>query len=214
MEPTRPDARSCSVCSSLISARWVTSRPTMVVSRPSSNTRCAASGSAQMLNSAAGERLPSPIAPPIRTMRSGRASGCSEKRSPMFVSGPVGTSVSLPSRARSSWAMKSTACCGCTAPFGGGRSGPSSPDSPWTCAATSSSRMNGRSAPAYTGMSPRPANSSTRSAFAVVLSRVWFPETVVTATSSISGEARASRIAIASSWPGSQSRMMGVGVMR
>ena len=74
-------------------------------------------------------------------------------------------------------------------------------------------RTGGRR-PAYTGMSVRPASSSTRRALAVVLSSVWLPETVVTPTSSTSGEASASRSAIASSWPGSQSRMMGVGVMR
>ena len=37
--------------------------------------RCAASGSAQMLNSAAGVRLPSPTAPPISTIRSGTHRG-------------------------------------------------------------------------------------------------------------------------------------------
>ena len=68
------------------------------MSIPLAKTRCAASGSAQMLNSAAGVRLPSPIEPPIRTIRSGRASGCSASSSATFVSGPVGTSVSLPSR--------------------------------------------------------------------------------------------------------------------
>ena len=52
-----------------------------------------------------------------------------------------------------------------------------------------------------------------RSAFAVVFSIVWLPATVVIATSSSSGEASASRIAIASSWPGSQSRTIGVGVI-
>ena len=48
-----------------------------------------------MLNSAAGVRLPSPIAPPIRMIRSGRASGCVANASPTFVSGPVATSVAL-----------------------------------------------------------------------------------------------------------------------
>ena len=87
-----------SVCSSRISARCVTSRPTIVVSSPSANTRCAASGSAQMLNSAAGVRLPSPIAPPISTIRSGRASACVAKSRPTFVSGPVATSVGFSAR--------------------------------------------------------------------------------------------------------------------
>ena len=76
-----PPRASARCASSLISARCVTSSPTIVVSSPSTKTRCAASGSAQMLNSAAGVRLPSPIAPPIRTIRSGRASGCSAKSS-------------------------------------------------------------------------------------------------------------------------------------
>ena len=46
-----------------------------------------------MLNSAAGVTLPSAIAPPMSTMRSGRASGCKASNSATFVSGPIGTSV-------------------------------------------------------------------------------------------------------------------------
>ena len=74
----------------------MTSRPIIVTSIPLSKTRRAASGSAQMLNSAAGVRFPSPIEPPISTIRSGRASGSSASSRAMFVSGPVGTSVELP----------------------------------------------------------------------------------------------------------------------
>src|ERR671923_496421 len=118
-----------------------------------------------------------------------------------FVSGPIGTSVT-PSARRP---RKSTACSSSGAFCGGGRSGPSSPVSPWTCLATNGSRSNGRFAPAATGTSSRPTNSSTRIAFAVVFSSVWLPATVVMPTSSTSGLASASRIAIASSWPGSQS---------
>ena len=84
------------------------------------------------------------------------------------------------------------------------------PLSPWTWAATASSRASGRSAPAATGRSARPARSRTRSAFAVVFASVWFPCTVVTPSSSTSGLASASRSAIASSCPGSQSRRIGV----
>src|SRR4029453_19683275 len=51
-----------------------------------------------------------------------------------------------------------------------------------------------------------PTKSSTRIAFAVVFSSVWFPATVVTPSSSTSGLATASSRAIASSCPGSQSR--------
>ena len=46
----------------------------MVRSTSVANTRCAASGSAQMLNSAAGVTLPSPIEPPMSTIRSMRSS--------------------------------------------------------------------------------------------------------------------------------------------
>ena len=132
----------------------------------------------------------------------------------MFVSGPGRDERDLAVARRGSARRGSRLRAGpARALDAGGRSGPSSPDSPCTCAATSRLRTNGRSAPAYTGISVRPASSSTRRALAVVLSSVWLPETVVTPTSSISGEASASRSAIASSWPGSQSRMMGVGVM-
>ena len=41
----------------------------MVTSRPLANTAAAASGSHQMLNSAAGVKFPSAIAPPMRTIR-------------------------------------------------------------------------------------------------------------------------------------------------
>ena len=156
--------------------------------------------------------LPSAIAPPIRTMRSTfappvRASNCA-----MFVSGPVGTSVTGTGLAAIVRAMKSTAPSPPAARLGGGRAGPSRPLSPWTWDATISSRTSGRSAPAATAMSARPARSSTRIAFAVVFASVWFPCTVVTPSSATSGLASASRSAIASSCPGSQSMMTGVGI--
>ena len=65
---------------------------------------------------------------------------------------------------------------------------------------------------AATGMSVRPASSSTFSAFVVVFSSVWLPPTVVIPRTSTSGEASASRIAIASSWPGSQSMRIGIAI--
>ena len=74
-----------------------------------------------------------------------------------------------------------------------------------------SSRESGRSAPAATSTSLRPTSSRTRRAFAVVFSSVWFPATVVTPRRSSSGLASASRSAIASSCPGSQSSRIGVG---
>ena len=96
-------------------------------------------------------------------------------------------------------------------PSARGRSGPSMPVSPWTWRRRRGSRTSGRRRPAATGTSPRPTNSSTRSAFAVVFSRVWLPATVVMPRRSTSGLASASSSAIASSWPGSQSRRIGVG---
>src|SRR4051812_1137676 len=184
----------------------------MVTSIPLANTRAAASGSSQMLNSAAGVTLPSAIAPPISTMRSitPTTSGCRASSSAMFVSGPVGTTVIGADAARSRSARKSTAWVPTGAPTGAGRSGPSSPLSPCTDAATIGSRISGRLAPAATSMSPRPASSSTRRAFAVVLSSVWLPWTVVTPSTSTSGLASASSSAIASSCPGSQSMRSGV----
>ena len=59
----RPRGRMRSFCSPVKSAFWVTSSPTIVTWRPLVNTRRAASGSAQMLNSAAGVVFPSPIDP-------------------------------------------------------------------------------------------------------------------------------------------------------
>ena len=117
------------------SALWVTSSPIMVRSIPLANTRAAASGSAQMLNSAAGVTLPSAIAPPMSTIRSSRSatSGWRASSSPTFVSGPVGTRTT-PGSIRS--ARKSTACCSTGCVCGSGRSGPSMPLSPWTWAAT------------------------------------------------------------------------------
>src|SRR5712691_7276952 len=58
-----------------------------------------------------------------------------------------------------------------------------------------------------------PATVHTRRAFRVVFSSVWFPATVVIAHSSISGFPCARRIAIASSCPGSQSRMILLGIV-
>ena len=183
----------------------MTSRPIIVTSRPDAKTRAAASGSAQMLNSAAGVMFPSPIAPPMSTIRAGRIPRSSA--SATFVSGPTGTStVSGPTCST----RKSTAGCSIGSEARGGSSGPSRPLSPCTWAATWGSRTSGRSAPIATGTSSRPTSASTRNALSVVFSSVWLPCTVVTPTSSISGLASASRSAIASSCPGSQSRMTGV----
>src|SRR5689334_6387929 len=129
----------------------------------------------------------------------------------MLVSGPVGTSVTGVAFASRAWAIQSIACVGSGSRAGGGRSGPSRPVSPCTSAATWRARISGRAAPAATVTSGRPTWSRTRIAFAVVFSSVWLPCVVVTPSSSTSGLASASSSAIASSWPGSQSRMIGIG---
>jgi hypothetical protein len=67
------------------------------------------------------------------------------------------------------------------------------------------SRRSGLSRPAAIGTSVMPATLQTRRALSVVLSSVWLPATVVIARRSMAGDAAASRIAMASSWPGSQS---------
>ena len=78
--------------SAVTSAWCVTSRPTIVTSIPLWKTACAASGSAQMLNSAAGVMLPSAMAPPMSTISPSRAaaSGCCASSRATLVSGPVG----------------------------------------------------------------------------------------------------------------------------
>ncbi len=198
------------------SARCVTSRPTIVTGRPLSKTRRAASGSHQMLNSAAGVTLPRPIAPPISTIRltldAGR--GWRASSSATFVSGPVATSVTGSGSRSIACAIQSIACSGSASRAAGGRSGPSRPLSPCTCCAFAGSRISGRSAPAATASSGCPTWSRMRIALAVVFWRVWLPATVVTPSRRISGEASASSSAIASSWPGSQSRITGVGTGR
>ena len=93
----------------------------------------------------------------------------------MFVSGPVGISVTGDGDRPIASAIQATASVETGSALGGGSVGPSRPLSPWTCAATTSSRSSGSAAPDATGTSARPASSSTRSAFAVVFSSVWFP---------------------------------------
>ncbi|HEY5629467.1 MAG TPA: nucleoside hydrolase, partial [Candidatus Limnocylindrales bacterium] len=83
-------------------------------------------------------------------------------------------------------------------------------DTPWTWGAVSSARTSGCAGPAATGMSPRPRSASTRRALRVVAASGALPPIVVIPRTSSSGRARASAMASASSWPGSQSMMTGV----
>ena len=169
----------------------------------------AASGSAQMLYSAAGFTLPRPAEPPMITKSRTHSGSRGSRRtaSAMLVSGPVATSVISPGAAAISAMMKSIACpsrgpCG-----GAGRTAPPRPDSPCTCPASSAGRSSGAGHPAVTGTPGAPANDATASAFAVVFASPTLPATVVIPVNSIPGCPMANAIASASSMPGSQSRM-------
>src|SRR5580704_15382521 len=130
---------------------------------------------------------------------------------PRLQSGPVATIRSGSGAFRSVSARKSTAWSGSTAFVAAGRYGePSSPLGPSAVPSTSG-RASGRRQPAATGTSAAPMNCKTRRAFETVLSISALPQVTVTPTRSIAGERCAMTIAIASSWPGSQSKRIGVG---
>ena len=126
--PTRPAPRSSSACAGGDERLVGDVEPDHGHVDPAREHARAASGSAQMLNSAAGVRFPSPIEPPISTIRSGRASGASASSSATFVSGPVGderdaavAGADLLGEERRPRARRPARR------RGGGRSGPSSP---------------------------------------------------------------------------------------
>ena len=197
--PILPVAASRRWTSGPVTAACVTSSPIIVTSTSAAKTSAAASGSAQMLNSAAGVMLPSAIAPPMTTICASPSVPWRSRYRATFVSGPVGTSVTGRGAEATAAAIQPTASVETGSVLACGSAGPSRPLSPWTCAATTSSRSSGASAPEATATSVRPASSSTRRAFAVVFSSVWFPYVVVTPRSSSSGLASARRSAIASS---------------
>jgi len=76
------------------------------------------------------------------------------------------------------------------------------------------SGLLGRAAPRATGMPGRPAAWSSARAFRVALARGTLPPTVVNAKTSACRAARAIRMAMASSTPGSVSRMRRSGASR
>ena len=126
----------------------------------------------------------------------------------ILVSGPVGTSVISPSDAISVSMIYSTACLSSAFFLRGANTGPSSPVSPcMSSAITCLSRIIGCPHPAYTGISS-PRYWHTFNALAVVFSNVWFPATTVMPNKSICGLLAASIMATASSWPGSQSKII------
>jgi hypothetical protein len=173
----------------------------MVIGRPLRNTIRAASGSTQMLNSAAGVQFPARMLPPIRDTWAifEAISGYVLSRSAILVSGPVGISVTGAGAAASVARRNSRAPSGRGDETGSGRSAPSRPLTPWTSGAVSRRRTSGCDAPAATGTSARPSSASTRRAFSVVAASGALPPTVVIPRTSSSGRASASVIASASS---------------
>ena len=184
--------------------------------RPQLSTMFAAWGSARILNSADGERLPpSRIAPPMMTISLTflRISGCRSIAVPILLNGPVGISVTFSVASRVS-TMKSTACRSCKGVCGSKTSIPSMPVSPCIYSAVIASRTMGFSQPAKTGISGRPAISHIMRALRCVSSSGTFPATVVMPSiPTSSGDDIARNSATASSCPGSQSIMIGRGAM-
>ena len=95
--------------------------------------------------------------------------------------------------------VQSTPCCFCRVIVGSGRFAPSSPVFPCTCSAVTSGRTSGREQPANTFVSGFLASSQSIKALREVNAKGTFPATVTIPNRSISSEASASRMAIASS---------------
>ena len=87
--------------------------------------------------------------------------------------------------------MASAASSGTTPLPGAGSSAYPRPVGPCVSAAVRSGRARGRSAPAATGMSDRPASSSTASVLRTMCGSSTLPATQPTATISASGDAAA-----------------------
>ena len=100
--------------------------------------------------------------------------------------------------------MNAAASSESTGRTGSGRAAPSRPVSPWTSTAALGSASSGRAAPAWTATS-MPSNSRMTRALWVVRSSGALPATVVIPTRS--HRWAATTMAMASSWPGSQSRI-------
>ena len=162
-----------------------------------------------ILNSAAGVTLPLVYAPPIRTicLIFGIIAGSIRIAIARLVIGPVVTIVISPSDSIRVLTMKSTACSFSNSFVSGGKTGPSSPVSPWISPAIIFSRTIGCPQPAYTGTST-PSHWHTFLALICVFSSVWLPATTVIPNRSILSLFAASVIATASSCPGSQSRII------
>ena len=211
-EPSEPSERMRSWTAAVARARSVTSSPIIRTVHPEEKTIAAASGSAQMLNSAAWFMLPRDAEPPMitKSLTQVASRGSRRSASPILVSGPVATSVISPGAAPMVSMMKSIACPSRALLAGGGSTAPPSPESPCTCPASSAGRSSGAAKPGVTGTSAAPTNDATARAFAVGLGQPDVAGHGREADEVDLGEAVAKAIARASSMPGSQSRMMGV----
>ena len=182
----------------------------MTSGTPEPKTIAAASGSAQMLNSATADRLPN-VPPPMIEMPAtwSARSGAARSARARLVSGPTPTS-HVPGCCRQVSTMNVTASVPSSGRVGAGRSAPSSPLAPCTNGAARGSSTSGRVAPACTGVSI-PSRWRTTSALWVVRSSGALPATVV--MPSRSAWRAATTMAMASSCPGSQSRIIGTFVI-
>ena len=128
-----------------------------MIGTPLANTTRAASGSAQMLNSAAGVTFPQVSEPPMIVKRATRDASDGSRRSAVatFVSGPTAMTCRSVTDRESSM-ITSTAWASTSGIVGSGRSGPSRPVAPWTSGAKWASRTSGRSHPAATGIPVSP----------------------------------------------------------
>ena len=126
-----------------------------------------------------------------------------------LVSGASAATVTVPGARRITMSIsQSTASPAARAMVGRGSVAPPRPPLPWLGSAAIGGPASGRAAPAKIGMSGRPASSQIRRALSVASASETLPSTVVRPSSSSSGEASASRMAMASSTPGSVSMMM------
>ena len=126
----------------------------------------AASGSCQTLNSAAAVTFPPEAEPPISIIRSSflAVSGKVDIKSAMFVSGPIGTRVTLSLEPSTRSLISSIACRLSKDLELPELESPASPSPPWTWLASPRSPavpMSGSLAPAATGMLEAPAISNT-----------------------------------------------------
>eukprot|EP00037_Helgoeca_nana_P027556 m.316140 g.316140 ORF g.316140 m.316140 type:complete len:300 (+) comp27538_c1_seq1:1796-2695(+) len=202
----------------VMSAVCVTSSGIIVtsISRPASKTMRAASGSVIMLNSATGFIFPTPIAPPMITMRDSLcfSSGYSVRANATFVRQPVATSATGVGDCKICSAMttgalhplhranlaRTAGSSGC-----GNNAVPSSPLSPWISGHRFPDRTSGVACPCTTSTVSKRAKTHTRAALIAVFCTAWFPWTVEIPMRERFGWWPARMMASMSSCPGSQS---------